>query len=353
VAKALVLHRDTFDAVLGNQRIKDSKSVNMKSICKVNKDELTKVALLGCGGFGVVELWKDAKTNKPYALKGLNKGYIMKTGQQANVLNEKMLMLMCDSPFVIKLYACYNEDQFLYFLLEPARGGEVFTVYEKYSLHGSAEHAKFYTAGVVFAFEHIHDRHIIYRDLKPENLLLNEEGHCKLVDFGLAKCSIVQTYTTCGTPDYFAPEMISSTGHSKAVDWWTLGVIIFEWQSGSAPFADSNPMKIFTKVKKGIDKIKFPVGCKGDCEDLVKSLLKNDPGERLTSLTGGSNNIKTHDWFKGFDWAGCEARTMEPPFKPECGGPTDIAAFEPSAADMPPQCLYQDDGSKWDEGFAT
>jgi len=353
--KALALDRETFDKVLGNHRIAHHKSkCSLASVEAIKKEELEKVALLGCGGFGVVELWKHKVTSKPYALKGLNKGYIVKTGQQANVLNEKQLMLMCDSPFIIKLYACYNEDQNLFFLLEPARGGEVYTLYEKLGLSGSVEHAKFYAAGVLMAFQHLQERYILYRDLKPENLLLDEEGHAKLCDFGLAKCTVVKTYTTCGTPDYFAPEMIMSSGHSSAVDWWTFGVIIFEWLGGQAPFQDAVPMKIFQRVKRGIDKVKFPKECReGGAEELIKGLLKSDPSERLPCLTGGVDNIKKASWYAGFDWQAFADRKMEPPWKPEVTSQTDIGAFEASAGDMPPALLYDDDGTMWDQGFAT
>merc|ERR1712137_1231452 len=110
---------------------------------------------------------------------------------------------MCDSPFIIKLFACYVDDKYLHFLLEPVLGGELFVLYQEHRLHGSAAHAKYYAAAVSVAFQHLHDRHVIYRDLKPENLMLGARGEIKLVDFGLSKCSIVPTYTTCGTPDYF------------------------------------------------------------------------------------------------------------------------------------------------------
>merc|ERR1719160_2048961 len=130
------------------------------------------------------------------------------------------------------------------------------------------------------AFEHCHDRRIIYRDLKPENLLLTEHGHIKLTDMGLAKFVVGKTYTTCGTPDYFAPEVISSLGHTVSVDWWTLGILIFELMTGHPPFESSDPMGIYMKVMQGIDKIKFPKACDGPIQDLVKNLLKQDPSER-------------------------------------------------------------------------
>merc|ERR1711972_761360 len=140
----------------------------------------------------------------------------------------------------------------------------------KKAFWGKVEHAKFYTAGTVFAFEHLHAKKIIFRDLKPENLLLNEKGEVKLTDMGLAKVVVGKTYTTCGTPDYFAPELIASKGHTDAVDWWTLGILTFELLSGHPPFESATPMQIYQKVSRGINKVQFPKKCKGDVESFIK-----------------------------------------------------------------------------------
>ena len=134
-----------------------------------------------------MELFEHKKTGNTYAMKALSKGYVVKTGMQESVMNEKTILMMTNSPFIIRLFECYNGAQSLYFLLEPALGGELYATYNRKGFHGSEKHAKFYIAGTVFAFEHLHERHIIYRDLKPENLLLNELGQIKLTDMGLAK----------------------------------------------------------------------------------------------------------------------------------------------------------------------
>merc|ERR1712187_895853 len=174
----------------------------------------------------------------------------------------------------------------------------------------------YYTAGVVYAFLHLHERRIIYRDLKPENLLLTEDGHIKLTDMGLAKFCIGKTFTTCGTPDYFAPELISSSGHTNAVDWWTLGILIFELMSGAPPFESAYPMQIYSKVMKGISKVPFPPKCQGPVGDLIKGLLKKEPSERLPMRPGGVDNLKNNKFYAEFDWTKFEACTLEPPFVP-------------------------------------
>merc|ERR1712113_725051 len=200
-------------------------------------------------------------TKETYAMGGLSKGYIVKTGMQESVMNEKNILMMTNSPFIIRLWETYNGAQTMYFLLEPALGGELYATYNRKGFHGSEKHAKFYVAGVIEGFNHLHERRIIYRDLKPENLLMNDLGHLKITDMGLAKFVIGKTYTTCGTPDYFAPELIASTGYTNAVDWWTLGVLTFELMSGHPPFESAYPMQIYSKVMKGINKVPFPVKC--------------------------------------------------------------------------------------------
>ncbi|CAJ1404634.1 unnamed protein product [Effrenium voratum] len=281
-AKTLTVDKMSFDMILGpleelrtrgkqgksklEGRAKPAASSSSRKFGLITRKDLRRVGLLGCGGFGAVELVEHG--GDTYALKALSKGYIMKSGMQQNVLNEKNVQIMCDSPFIIKLYETYNGTQSLYFLLEPALGGELYATYNKKGLFGKDGHAKFYVAGVVNAFQHLHSKKIIFRDLKPENLLLTELGHIKLTDMGLAKVVVGKTYTTCGTPDYFAPEMIASAGHTLAVDWWTVGVLTFELMAGHPPFESAHPMQIYQKVNKGIGKVNFPPKCKGVVEDL-------------------------------------------------------------------------------------
>merc|ERR1719240_2257826 len=304
---------------------------------KILRKDLQKVGLLGCGGFGAVELYEHKKTQETYAMKRLSKGYIVKTGMQESVMNEKNILMMTNSSFIIKRYECYNGSQTLYFLMEAALGGELYATYNRKGFHGSEKHCKFYVAGTVFAFEHCHERRIIYRDLKPENLLLNENGQVKLTDMGLAKFVIGKTYTTCGTPDYFAPELIASSGHTNAVDWWCLGILVFELMSGHPPFESAYPMQIYSKVMKGITHVKFPPKCQGNVGDLIKSLLKKEPSERLPMRPRGLENLREHKWYAGFDWAAMKELGLEAPYKPVVKSKKDIANFSARKEDMPRQ----------------
>jgi len=199
----------------------------------------------------------------------------------------------------------------------------------------------------------VHSKNIIFRDLKPENLLLNDKGQVKLTDMGLAKVVLGKTFTTCGTPDYFAPELIASKGHTDAVDWWTLGVLTFELMSGHPPFESAAPMQIYAKVQKGINKVAFPKNLKGDCETLVKGLCHATPAERLPQKKGGTDNIKKAGWFAGFDWATMFDLSMKAPYAPVVKNKKYAANFSARKEDMPPQVPYKDPGTGWDKDFAT
>mmetsp|Transcript_37562 Transcript_37562/g.60197 ORF Transcript_37562/g.60197 Transcript_37562/m.60197 type:complete len:782 (+) Transcript_37562:65-2410(+) len=319
---------------------------------KIYRKDLTKLGLLGCGGFGAVELVEHNKTKDTYALKALSKGYVLKCGMTKGVMSEKNIQFMCDSDFVVRLFETYNGEQSLYFLLELCLGGELYATYSKKGFHGSVKHAQFYIGGTVYAFEHLHSKKIIFRDLKPENLLLTEKGHIKLTDMGLAKVVVGKTYTTCGTPDYFAPELIASSGHTHAVDWWCLGILTFELMTGHPPFESAAPMQIYSKVTKGINKVSFPPKIKGPCEDLVKSLCKKEPSDRLPMKKGGIENIQKHAWYKNFDWAAMR-ECKDPPYLPKVKSKKDIANFSARKEDMPPQIKYKDPGTGWDKDFAT
>jgi len=368
-AKCLVLDRDSFDILLGplkdileaaeqgrtREHAGGAKATEVgKAVTnKILRSDLKRIGLLGCGGFGTVELWEHQTTQETYALKGLSKGYIVKTGMQESVMNEKNILIMTNSDFITKLHETYNGTQTLYFLLEPAMGGELYATYNRKGLHGMEKHCRYYSAGVVFAFEHLHERRIIYRDLKPENLLLTATGHIKLTDMGLAKFVIGKTFTTCGTPDYFAPELIASCGHTNALDWWTLGVLIFELMSGHPPFESAYPMQIYAKVTKGIAKVTFPGQCNPNVKNLIEQLLRNEPSERLPMRPGGTNNIKQHKWFEEFDWEKMKSVSLPPPYSPIVKSKKDLANFSARKEDAPRQLEYVDPGTGWDKNFAT
>lgn len=363
-AKILVLDREAFTYLLGSlQDIINGvhrgihttldTSGDAKRTGRICRKDLRPIGLLGCGGFGKVELCEHVPTGTPYALKAVSKGFIVSEDMQTSIMNEKAILMMASNPFIINLHECYNGAQFCYFLLDAALGGELYATYKHYGLEGSVDHARFYSGSVVYAFEYLHERHIIYRDLKPENLLLTADGRVKLTDMGLAKFVLGKTYTSCGTPDYFAPEIIQSVGHTAAVDWWTLGILTYELMAGFPPFEANSPMSIYDRVLQGIVEVWFPPECEGVLGNLITELLQHEPELRLPMRLGGVQNIKTHPWFAGFDWEGLRNNTLEPPFKPEVKDHTDRSNFDDWDFQLPTQVPYFDDGSGWDRDFGT
>merc|ERR1719453_2742545 len=229
-----------------------------KRMKRVEYHELERKGLLGNGGFGCVEMYQHKTTGATYALKSMSKGHIVKVGMQAAVVNEKNVLMIADSPYIVKLHATFNWPDTICFLLELLLGGELYATYTRENLWGSEVHAKYFGGVVLLAFEHLHTHRILYRDLKPENVVLSDKGIPKLVDMGLAKRVVGKTYTTCGTPDYFAPEVITGAGHNHAVDWWCLGIMIFEMLAGNPPFTAAAPMQIFKNVLGGIKRVNMP-----------------------------------------------------------------------------------------------
>ena len=225
------LARDTFVSLLGplstilnreaEVRKKEAEAAKKPII---HMKDLKVHNILGVGTFGRVKLVVHKPTDTPYALKCMRKGQIIALKQVEHVMNEKKILAMCDHPFLLQLAAAYQDSDELYMLLELALGGELFTILRERQKFDEPT-SRFYGANVAAAFEYLHERKIVYRDLKPENLLLDGKGYLKVVDFGFAKIIVDRTWTLCGTPEYLAPEIIRSKGHGKGVDWWALAIL--------------------------------------------------------------------------------------------------------------------------------
>jgi len=343
----LALDRNVYRTVQGMQLKKESTD----NLVEYRLNKLENIGLLGCGGFGKVTLVNCGVTNNVFALKSLSKGHVVLHRQEQAVLNEKDIMLMTHSPFLVRLAATFNSSQHIHFLLEPAIGGELFTTYQRRNLHGSEKHARFYFACVLRAIDHLHERQIVYRDLKPENILLDAQGYCKLTDFGLAKFLIGHTFTTCGTPDYFAPEMVLGLGHTTSLDWWTLGIFLYELMMGSTPFAAQDTMQVFHNINRGIDKVPFPP--RRSWGTLVKEMCKPDPQHRLPVRDAGIRAVEEQNWFRegSFKWNMLNERKMPAPYKPAVKSPQDLSNFEADDADTTLDIPYKDTGTGWDKSF--
>jgi len=228
-------------------------------------------------------------------------------------------------PHIVNLVGFFQDNKNLYLVMDYVPGGEMF-----YHLRRAGrftdEVAKFYAAEVVLAWEHLHARNIIYRDLKPENLLINSDGHLKVADFGFAKKIEDRTWTVCGTPEYLAPEIILSRGYGKAVDWWALGVLIYEMLVGYPPFFDDDPYEIYEKIVAC--KIKYPPFLKPAAKDLISNLLQVDLSKRFGNLKDGVDDIKRHKWFADIDWEAMSQLKVKPPFVPVVQGSDDTSNFQ-------------------------
>lgn len=325
----------------------DTKSEPINKDDEIKKDQLVSLGTLGKGSFGHVQLVKDKRTGKTYALKAVSKQQIVLTGQQGHIMSEKRVMAMLNHPFLIRLFATFKDRDRLYFLLEPSLGGELFSVLRARTFFDE-DTARFYAASVVLAFEYMHARNIIYRDLKPENLLLDEKGYLKVTDFGFAKIVTGRTYTLCGTPDYLAPEIVAGKGHGKGVDWWTLGILIYEMLSSYPPFYDEDPMKTYAKIMHG--KISFPSHFSKEAVDLIKKLLHHKPTKRLGVTKGSASAIKEHPFFANFDWKALYEKRLPAPIVPKIKGPEDTSNFDdyPDDDGVP---AYIDNGTDWDADF--
>ncbi|XP_058062957.1 cGMP-dependent protein kinase, isozyme 2 forms cD4/T1/T3A/T3B isoform X1 [Anopheles bellator] len=356
----LVIDRDTFNQLISNldeirNRYNDESVSQRKKIYEefreVKLSDLRVISTLGVGGFGRVELVQLAQDkSRSFALKQMKKAQIVETRQQQHIMSEKEIMSEANSDFIVKLYKTFKDRKYLYMLMESCLGGELWTILRDRG-HFDDGTTRFYTACVVEAFDYLHSRNIIYRDLKPENLLLDVSGYVKLVDFGFAKKlqSGRKTWTFCGTPEYVAPEVILNRGHDISADYWSLGVLMFELLTGTPPFTGADPMRTYNIILKGIDAIEFPRNITRNASALIKKLCRDNPTERLGYQRGGISEIQKHKWFDGFYWEGLRNRSLPPPILPKVQSVVDTANFDdyPADPDGPPP----DDLSGWDDDF--
>ena len=208
----------------------------------------------------------------------MKKNAIIKLKQIDHVKSEKKVLSIIEHPFIVNLKGTFQTPSHVYMLLDYACGGELFTLLRREGRFAN-DVALFFASEIALAFEYLHNMDIAYRDLKPENLLIDKQGHVKITDFGFAKVVPEKTYTLCGTPEYLAPEIIQSKGHNKNVDWWALGVLVFEMLAGYPPFYDDNPLGIYHKIMDGY--YEFPPHIEPKARDLVKSFLCADTTTRL------------------------------------------------------------------------
>jgi len=329
-----------------------------RAMLELSFSDLDQKATLGTGSFGRVKLVLHRPTGDVFALKALQKSMIVAMRQQKNVIREKEILAVVDHPFVIRLYQTFKDAHRLYMLLELVQGGELFSRLQA-STHAGQQgtlpprDTVFYAACVADALAHLHERNIAYRDLKPENLLIDSAGYIKVVDFGFAKVVRDRTYTTCGTPEYLAPELISGRGHNKGVDWWALGILVFEMAAGYSPFMDESDdqLRIARNIIRG-DLVFPPFVSSRRMQSLVRALLHRDVSKRLGMLRGGPPEVKKHPFFGDIDWEELLAKKTKAPWRPAIRNKTDTDNFDPYDEDEALEPYTPDPASRdWDKDF--
>ncbi|KAI3649756.1 hypothetical protein MP228_005388 [Amoeboaphelidium protococcarum] len=310
------------------------KIVSPKLSFKMRNPKLSqfeKVQFIGRGSFGKVYLVRHIESDRYYAMKVLSKSQIFKLNEVKHVITERNILSDLNSQYVVSFVGSMQDGHNLYILMEYVIGGELFTQLTLRKCF-NVDTARFYAAEVVLFLEHLHSNQIIYRDIKPENILIDAMGHIKFTDFGFAKYLRKRTFTFCGTPQYMAPEIIINAelgrrglGYSFAVDFYSLGILIFEMLVGQTPFHDLNVKDVYRKILYG--QVEFPWSMDPDAKDLIRLLLTKNPSKRLG--VNGIEEIKNHKWFQSINWEQLRRREIAPPFIPRFTHAADTRNFIP------------------------
>uniref|UniRef100_A0A8B9IR71 Serine/threonine-protein kinase N3 n=1 Tax=Anser cygnoides TaxID=8845 RepID=A0A8B9IR71_ANSCY len=288
------------------------------------------IAMLGRGHFGKVLLAQYKATGKLYAIKALKKKDIIRRDEIDSLNCEKRIFEVVNSsdhPFLVNMFACFQTPHHACFVMEYTPGGDLMM-----RIHEDVfpEHmARFYTACVVLGLQFLHEKKIVYRDLKLDNLLLDAEGFVKIADFGLCKEGIGfgdRTNTFCGTPEFLAPEVLTDISYTRAVDWWGLGVLIYEMLVGESPFPGDDEEEVFDSIVN--DEVRYPRFLSSEALSIIRKLLRKCPERRLGAGERDAEEIKIQAFFKEIDWDALYARTLKPPFVPTLRDPTDISNFD-------------------------
>ncbi|KAL3786605.1 hypothetical protein HJC23_008201 [Cyclotella cryptica] len=295
-------------------------------------DELKYHHLFGAGTFGRVWCVTRVGGKIAYALKIQSKRELLDQRQASSAVRERGVMAKLDHPFVCKLVASFQDDACIYMLLTLIQGGELLNLIQGGETYGGLPEsaAKFYAAGIAEGLTYMHRRHIVYRDLKPENVLLDKDGYAVIVDLGFAKSVSDKTYTFCGTPLYLAPEIVLSKGHDRAVDYWSLGCLIYEMLFGTTPFYEKgiDQKGLFRNIVRGKWEIPRKYKLSKNASNLISGMLQRKPTERLGCLAGGYRDIKNHPWMQEVNFVKLVQKQIKAPWTPKIDDPLDISNFE-------------------------
>jgi len=310
-------------AVVQGKVVEAEKTSNVAAE-KVTVASFDFLTVIGQGSFGKVVQVRQKGTGDIFAMKILNKQNIVARGEVEHTRAEKNILMKITHPFLMKLHYSFQDADNLYLVMDFINGGELFFHLQNERRFDN-ERARFYTAEICLAIAHLHAAGIIYRDLKPENLLIDTAGHIKVTDFGLSKEGLqddARTRTFCGTPEYLAPEVLENKAYTKAVDWWSVGTLIFEMLTGLPPFYCEDVQKMYSL--KLNSELAIPDHIEPEAADLIRMFLDRNPETRLTEIEA----IKRHSWFDGINWDHLIRKEIEPPYIPQVAKDSTILIDE-------------------------
>ncbi|CAK8677293.1 RAC-alpha serine/threonine-protein kinase-like isoform X2 [Clavelina lepadiformis] len=313
-----------------------------KASRKVTLSDFEFLEVLGKGTFGKVILVKEKRTDEFHAMKILKKEVIVAKDEVTHTLTENRVLQQTRHPFLTSLKYSFQTSDYLCFVMEYVNGGEIFFHLSRDRVFPE-DRARFYGAEIVLALDYLHQQEVIYRDLKLENLLLDSEGHIKITDFGLCKEEIKfgsTTKTFCGTPEYLAPEVLEDNDYGRSVDWWGLGVVMYEMMCGRLPFYNRDHDVLFELIL--MEDLKFPSRLSGSGKSLLSELLNKDPLKRLGSSAADAKEVMAHHFFASVVWKDILEKKVPPPFKPQVSSITDTRYFDKEFTAQPVQLTPPD-----------
>ncbi|XP_058148603.1 protein kinase C delta type isoform X3 [Dasypus novemcinctus] len=307
------------------------------SVCRIQNFTFHKV--LGKGSFGKVLLAELKGKGQFFAIKALKKDVVLIDDDvECTMVEKRVLALAWDNPFLTHLYCTFQTKDHLFFVMEFLNGGDLmYHIQDKgrFELY----RATFYASEIICGLQFLHSKGIIYRDLKLDNVMLDQQGHIKIADFGMCKENIFgenKASTFCGTPDYIAPEILKGLKYTFSVDWWSFGVLLYEMLIGQSPFHGDDEDELFESIR--VDTPHYPRWITKESKDILEKLFQREPTRRL----GMTGNIRAHPFFKTINWTLLEKRQVEPPFKPKVKSPGDYANFDQEFLNEKPRLSYSD-----------
>ncbi|KAL2086027.1 hypothetical protein ACEWY4_017086 [Coilia grayii] len=312
------------------ERHNRTHSLSKQKKASLSLEDFRLIAVLGRGHFGKVLLGEYRKSGTMYAIKALKKGDILARDEVDSLMCEKRIFETVNSfrhPFLVNLFACFQTPEHVCFVMEYTAGGDLMM-----HIHTDVftePRAMFYAACVVLGLQFLHDHNIVYRDLKLDNLLLDTDGYVKIADFGLCKEGMGfgdRTSTFCGTPEFLAPEVLTDTSYTRAVDWWGLGVLIYEMLVGESPFPGDDEEEVFDSIVN--DEVRYPRFLSSEAIGIMRRLLRRNPERRLGSSEKDAEDVKKQPFFRNVDWEALLLRKVPPPFLPSIVGREDVSNFD-------------------------